>query len=389
MITHLRDRNRADRFLNDVRANQKTRRNYGRYVYLTAVSAVFLYLLNLAFGHYFWLQAEGLVVSDHLIVASPYEIQVTEMIARPGMRVREGEKLAQIHSPQVADTIATLSAQGAETFARMSEIAIRLEVVEAMMQLADQRFEEAEERVRRVGDSRGKTGFVSDAFIAELSREHYAAKQEKAVREAERRASIAQLEKLSRSIEEAEASLNELRASYNDGIVLARADGVIGPKVAVEGDVIQPGTHLMELYVGPKYAYVYLDTGTLHRAGAGDRVWVADGFNSTKGTISEVLPLTVPLPVDFQRAFRPPSRGQVARIELDDEEPFPMSSKIRITGDKLIPGNDYLTRTAVQTVVTERISSLRNFAMDAIESLRSTVTGIASRQSPTVAQTEK
>jgi multidrug resistance efflux pump len=359
MITRLRERTRADRFLNDVRSNQKKRRNYGRYFYLAAVAGVFLYLLNLVFGHYFWLQAEGLIVSDHVIVASPYEVQVVRMVAQPGTRVRAGDVLAEVHSPQVTDTLATLSAQSAETMARKAEIAIRLEVADAIMEAAEERLAEAEERAQKVTESRGRTGFVSDAFIATVTAEHYTARQERAVRAAERRASIEQLANLERSTAEAQANLADLRRSYNDGIVLAPVDGIIGPHVAVQGDVLQPGTHLMQLYIGEKYAYVYLDTGTLHRASVGDRVWVADGFNATKGSVKEILPLTVQLPVDFQRAFRPPSRGQVARIALDDATPFPLSSKISIRGDKLIPGNDFLTRTRLQEYAGGVMTSLR------------------------------
>jgi len=239
-----------------------------------------------------------------------------------------------------------------------------------MMQAADERLAEAEERSQKVNETRGRTGFVSDAFIATVTAEHYTAKQEKAVHAAERRASINQLENLNRSTAEAERSLAELRRSYNEGFIVAPADGIVGPQVAVQGDVLQPGTHLMQLYVGAKYAYVYLGTGTLYSAAVGDRVRVADGFNSTKGTVAEVLPMTVPLPDDFQRAFRPPSRGQVARIALDDDTPFPMSSKITIKGDKLIPGNDFLTGTRIREYAGGLMASVREAIGTMILSLK-------------------
>ena len=47
--------------------------------------------------------------------------------------------------------------------------------------------------------------------------------------------------------------------------------------------------------------------------------------------------MTVPLPAEFQRAFRPPSRGQVAKIELDNEALFPMSSKISVASQSWWP----------------------------------------------------
>jgi len=99
MIARLHERKRADRFLNDVRASQKRRRNYGRYVYLAAVAGLFVYLLNLFVGHYFFLRAEGLVVSGHVVIASPYDVQLTQVAVEPGQRVRTGDLLASVRSP--------------------------------------------------------------------------------------------------------------------------------------------------------------------------------------------------------------------------------------------------------------------------------------------------
>lgn len=345
MITQLRNYQRADRFLNDVRANQKKRRNYGRYVYLTAVLGVFFYLINLFVGPFLWLKAEGLVVSDYIIIASPYEVQVTKIAAQPGQRVRKGDVLAHVHSPQVAESVASLTARAAETTARQAEIAIKLEVANTVMKTADERLAEAEAQVRKVNASRNSTGFVSDTFIGSVQKDRYAAMQEKASREAERRAAVQQLPQLERSQAEARAALEQLRTTYNGGVIVAPAEGIIGPKIVVLGDVIRPGDHLMQLYVGTKYALIYLETGTLHEAHVGDRVAVADGFKQTNGTISEVLSLTVPLPTEFQKVFRPPTRGQVAKITLDAESIFPIPSKVAVTGDKLLPGNDTITRS--------------------------------------------
>ena len=355
MITQLRERDRADRFLNDVRSNQKKRRNYGRYIYLGGVVAVFLSLINIFLGPYLWLKAEGLVVSDHVVIASPYEVQVQKVVAQPGQAVAKGEVLVAVHSPQVTEAMATLTARAAETSARQGDLAIKLEVANTVIKSADERLADAEAQLRKVKTS--TTGFVSDTFMASVQKDRYAAMQEKASRDAERRAAQKQLSELAKSQEEARQALGQLRATYNDGIVRAPADGTVGPKITVQGDVIKPGDHLMQLYTGTKYALVYLETGTLYDVSLGDRVEVADGFKSSEGTISEVLPLTVPLPSEFQKAFRPPSRGQVARITLDNPNIFPMSSKVTVVGDKLIPGNDQITRSMLANALTDTMSS--------------------------------
>ncbi|WP_332685093.1 HlyD family secretion protein [Bosea sp. (in: a-proteobacteria)] len=332
MITQLRDHTRADRFLNDVRANQKARRNYGRYFYIAAVIATFVYLANIFFGNLLWLKAEGLILSDHVIVASPYAVQVTRMAVQPGQLVKQGDLLAKVSSPQIMEAMATLTSKAAETTARQAELAIKLEVANAVMKTAEERLKETELQLRKVNTSRAGLGFVSDAFAANVQKDRYAAMQEKVSREAERRGTIQQLAQLDLSLGEARAALEQLRLSYNDGVITAPADGTVGPKTAVQGDVLRPGDNLMQLYVGTKYALVYLETGTLYEVKVGDPVAIADGFKHTEGTISEIQPITVPLPAEFQRAFRPPSRGQVAKIRLETEETFPMASKVSVVG---------------------------------------------------------
>ncbi|SEG61344.1 HlyD family secretion protein [Bosea lathyri] len=332
MITQLHEHKRADRFLNDVRANQKARRNLGRYFYVAALAGVFIYLSNIFFGHLLWLRAEGLVVSDYVIVASPYAVQVTKMMVQPGQQVKQGAVLAKVSSPQIMEAMATLTSKAAETTARQAELAIKLEVANAVLKTADERLKETEAQLRKVNTSRASLGFVSDAFAANVQKDRYFAMQEKVSREAERHGAIQQLAQLDVSLEEARAALAQLRLSYNNGVIEAPSDGTVGSKTAIQGDVLRPGDNLMQLFVGKKYALVYLETGALYEVKLGDRVNVADGFKQTMGAISEIQPLTVPLPAEFQRAFRPPSRGQVAKIELETEVIFPMASKVSVSG---------------------------------------------------------
>lgn len=359
MITELRDRTRADRFANDVRQNQRKRRNRGRFVYLAAVLALFVWLLDMLVGSYVRLRAEGLVVSDYAVVASPYEVQVVDVRVAPGQRVRRGDVLAVVTSPRISELIATLTARQAETTARLADLAIRLEVTDALMQAARQRLADTTEQLERVNRARGETGFVSDAFVATIQRDHYAALMESVSREAESRTARKLWEELEATREEARLALDTLRADFDDGVIRAGADAIVGPNVVRRGDVINPGDHLMALYSGEKYALVYLETGTLYAVRVGDRVEVSGGFTQTSGRIVEVLPLSVPLPSEFQRAFRPPARGQVARIALDEAERFPIAAPIAVRGDQIVPGFDFLTRSRLSAFAGEAVQAMR------------------------------
>ena len=66
----------------------------------------------------------------------------------------------------------------------------------------------------------------------------------------------------------------------------------------------------------------------------------------------------MPLPSEFQKAFRAPTRGQIAKIALDDETVFPLSSKIVITGRGALPSIDDVSRS-LKTAATALMTALR------------------------------
>ncbi len=337
MIRTLHSRTRADRFENDVRSS---RRRYSRYLYLGAVVALFIYLGNLVIGPMLWLQADGIISAERVAVAFPYESEIVNLVARPGQSVKKGEFLATVRSAQVVETVATLTSRHAETYARQAELMIRVEVANAVIDRAAERLSEAEASLKRVYATRS-SGFASDTFISSAVRERYAALQEKVVREAERRSSMEQLANLKKAQNDAKEALDEIRAHYNEGRVVAPASGVIGPRVSQQGDVLKSGDYLAEIYANEKYVLAYLEAGALYDVKLGERVTVSYGFLSNSGTVVEVLPITVQLPPEFQKTFRPTMRGQVARIVLDKGVTFPLSAKVRVTGHRWLPFGDH------------------------------------------------
>ncbi len=334
MIRRIHSRTRADRFKNDVRSS---RRRYSRYVYLLAVAALFAYLANLVVGPTLWLQADGIVSAERIAVAFPYDSEIMQLTVRPGQKVKKGDLLATVRSAQVAETVATLTARHAETYARQAELMIRVDVANAVIDRASERLNEAEATLRRVNATRS-SGFVSDTYISSAVRERYAALQEKAIREAERRSSMEQLENLKKAQNDAKDALDEIRAHYNDGRVIAPATGVIGSRVAQRGDVLKSGDYLAEIHANDNFVLAYLETGTLYKVRKGERVTVSYGFLSNQGTVIEILPITVQLPPEFQKTFRPTMRGQVARIALDEGVVFPLAAKVGVTGYRWFPG---------------------------------------------------
>lgn len=338
MIRKLKKRATADRYLNDVRAEKKKEKKLGRNVYLVLIGVLFLYLTSLFAEPYLRLNAAGMIVSDQIAIASPHEVQVEEVYVTPGHPVRKGDALAKVHSPRVLETVATLTAGAAETAAKESDLAAKVSVARALLKAATERAEDADKQWKDISEGPKARGFVSDAFLANVQNNRYVAMEEKASREAELRAATEQLAVLHRTQEEARKALENLRKSYGDGVIGAPEDGLVGAKVAVRGTVAKAGEPLMELHVGNRYALVYLHTGTLFQVQVGDRVTVTDHFATGHGRMADLLPVTLPLPPEFQKAYKPPSRGRVAMVELDDPTIFPMSSTVYVKGDGILTG---------------------------------------------------
>ena len=335
MITSLRHRVVADRFENDVRARKA---RYGKWIYLSILGAGVLWIANTLVGPMVWLQAEGLISSERLVIGSPYESQVVDLAVREGEKVHEGQVLASVYSPKVVDALATLASRRAEVQARRGDLAVRVEVAETLHKFASDRSQQADSILSRMRTAHDP-GLVTATNWMGTLREHFEAKQALAALEAERRVARQQLADLDAAQEDAAAAMEDLKRRYSDGVVHAPADGIVGSTIAKRGHVLQVGDSLFELFSGKPFVLAYVETGALHRVHAGDRVIVSDGFSDSGGVISNVLPMADQLPAEFQKSFKPRGRSQVVHIRLDDAAAFPLMSKVSVRGSIDLPSS--------------------------------------------------
>jgi multidrug resistance efflux pump len=348
MIRQLKTRTRADAFANDVRRHS---RRLGKYIYLALVVALFTWAADWWVGGVIWLDAAGMVTAERYAISPPYDAQIADMAIVPGQQVKKGDYIGQIYSPQFAQSLALLTSRYAETYARQTELAIRLDVANAMSHLASERVTETDSIFRKMDSTRG-SGLVTNYNYTLAMRERYQAMADMATHDAERSSVSPQLANLQRAQEESLNTIRDLQNRYDNGMLYAPEDGIVGPTISHRGDMLHEGGLAAEIYFGEKYALGYLDTGTLYRVELGDKVYVSNGFRSTTGSVVEVLPLTVQLPPEFQRAFKARERGQVIKIRLDDPEMAPLFTTVRITGDRLLPGNNFLTKTRLHHWIT-------------------------------------
>lgn len=322
---------------------------FGRWIYIGLLSMFFVWVFDLFLGPLLRLRADGLVVAEHMTISVPFPAQVLDVAVTPGARVTRGTPLAGLHSVEIIQNLATLTARHAELQTNRVDIERRARVAKAVLAVADDRAGEAVDAVRRIRDYR-ETGNVAILTWSGALQEQYNAKERMAAMQEELRSAEAGLITVDAALANAAGALGDLRRVYNGGIVTAPEDGIIGLRTARPGDVVPFGNSLMVLYLPRPHVLAYLETGTLYSVAPGDEVRVSDGFTSTLGRVAEVLPVADTLPEEFRKAFQPRGRSQVARIELHSETPFPLFAKVRLTGIGWLSANSAV-RLWLDTVI--------------------------------------
>ena len=117
-------------------------------------------MFDVFFGGSIYLRGEGLVLGQPAVVAAEYNVTVRNVLVKEGERVAAGQVLVQISSQQLAEARARLSAEAAARAARLADLEIRKEVVNATLAAAEDREAVAAETKNQLNESY-KKGLLS------------------------------------------------------------------------------------------------------------------------------------------------------------------------------------------------------------------------------------
>ena len=312
------------------RESRRRRRVWTRWIYIAAVAGFALWLGDLFFGSFLYFKSDGMVLATRATIATEYPARIREINVREGHTVDAGAIVVAVTSQQVSESIARLTSEFATQRARLSELRVRRQVVASVIGLAGERADVARE-TREELEKLHRRGLLpinkrSSAFDSEF---RSLSDLESLTAESETIGSeIAELEN---ALAEVETALDALQALYDDGRLRTPSGGIVGQLHVAQGAVVQAGEPIMDLYSGPRFVLAYVPMGTLYTIAPGDRVSVRFGLHELAGTIERIEPIAAALPREFQKAFRPLERAQLARIALDpNAEPPPLFSKVRV-----------------------------------------------------------
>ena len=312
------------------RHSRRRQRLWTRWIYIAAVAGFALWLGDMFFGSFFYFKSDGMVLATRATIATEFPARIRTISVREGHTVDAGATVVAVTSQQVAESIARLTAEFATQRARLSELRVRRQVVASIIALAADRAEVARE-------TRGELEKLHRRGLLPIIKRNSAIDSEfRSLRDlesltAERGAIEGEIAGLEKAVAEVDTALKDLRALYDGGQLRAPVGGIVGQLHVAQGAVIQAGEPIMDLYSGPRYVLAYIPTGTLYSIAPGDRVSVRFGLHELGGTIERIEPIAAALPREFQKAFRPLERAQLARIALDPSaEPPPLFTKVRV-----------------------------------------------------------
>jgi multidrug resistance efflux pump len=318
-------------------------------------------------GDSFVLSADGLVARERVTIASPYDGRLKQVLVQPGEAVVAGQKVAVVESATITRTLADLSTEKARIGARIAHLEGRKQVVAALVPVAEKTAAGARAFLNELTQAKNR-GLALDRSIHETSANFMTAEERALSLKAEQQSLDIELQGTKVALVEVTTTYDSLQTMYNDGILTAPVSGTVGSTVGSVGEVLNgSNTKVAQVYTGESYALAYLPDSYLFDLREGQPVAVKARGRTLTANIERVLPVTEALPPEFQLPNRARNRGQLVRIDLEDQSHFAVDQKVNVT-------SCYVTgcKTGITEIVRKVGNSVLTWANEAVHEIRVT-----------------
>jgi multidrug resistance efflux pump len=311
------------------------RRTAIKWTYLLVLLAFLAWLGNSFAGSYVYPRGEGMVIGDPAVIAAEFNATIREVSVKEGQVVSKGEVVVHITSQNMAESRARLTAESVQRSAKLAEMQIRSEVINATLASAETREETASQGQDRL-DTLYHKGYLPVTARTVAAEQAYRGKQDAETLRAEQRALSAQLQQLLSASGEADLALSDSLALFDNGQMRAPIKGSVSVVLVNIGAVVRAGDPMLEIVGEHRFVIAWFPVGRLFASfgydlAVGRRVNVDPGNGSMPGTISKISTIAGALPREFQKSFAPTERQQFIWIELDKNvTPPPYFTKVKI-----------------------------------------------------------
>jgi multidrug resistance efflux pump len=131
---------RIDTLQNEIRRRSHS---WDRWIYFALVGAFLVWLFDMFAGDLFYLRANGLVLSNRIVLATQFTAQIDDLNVVEGGEVKTGQVVAHLRSKEAEETLAKLSADIASATARATQFGIRRKVIGAVRSIAQRSVDAA------------------------------------------------------------------------------------------------------------------------------------------------------------------------------------------------------------------------------------------------------
>jgi multidrug efflux pump subunit AcrA (membrane-fusion protein) len=276
------------------------------------------------------MNADGLVLSERIVAAVPYEARIKRLYVRSGDYVHAGDKLAVLESASMSRNLAGLAVERARLTTTIAQLEARRAVVDALFPIAKANGVRLQALVAELERYRER-GMTSSVHLQQMTAEAYTAGEKLASLQAEKMSSEEQLHQSRAALVDTNSAYQDLKSMYASGELFAPVSGVVGATIIDSGEVITPGKKVLEIYTGEPFVMAYLPDGSV-RVREGEHVQVHSASRRTHATVEKILPLAEALPPEFQKPVHARDRGQLLRVTLTDRDAFVTDQKVRVTG---------------------------------------------------------
>ncbi|WP_230534177.1 HlyD family secretion protein [Microvirga roseola] len=276
----------------------------------------------MSFGKLLYLKAEGMLMRESMSVSTEYTARVVQIGVRQGGAVQKGLEIGLLHSQEVTDSVARVTADIAKIQLSVTEMRVKGEALAQALPIARRRAD-ASENARAEIESLKEHGLLTATARARVVNDAYETYDEVRELESERAIIARELPQLESTLANARGNVDRLRTSYDDGRLIAPIDGTVAELLVEPGAVVRSGQPILRVLHGEAFVLAYVPTGTLYTVAPGDSVSLRVGFRVLTGRISAMLPIASQLPAEFQKAFQTAQREQVVRIAVDPGQDLP------------------------------------------------------------------
>jgi HlyD family secretion protein len=310
---------------------ESRRRAAGRFVRMAYAAVVFgvLAFFVIYFGAPFvYLGGPGTVSSQRYVVSLPYAVQVSRMNIEPGARLKVGDEIGQVLSPEQDSIVATYMRALADISGRTAELRIKARVAQESLEAVRSYLHVTEQAVERIDTM--STATVT--FRMEVLRERATARKAVISQEAEVAETAIQLASLDEFVRQLQGRIDEVERHFGQGRILAPIAGIVSTGLAHVGQSLVGGTSIAEI-LDPTDTYVdwYIPNARLIDPKVGDKVSVLFGNRRIPGMIAQILPVSAIYAGTQQLLSRDRPATQIARIRFEpDALPPPLNSTVDV-----------------------------------------------------------